>query len=104
MEEAKVRLVAERAYRATRPKPEFTPELRTFVGDPDAARQIWGERQEFSVSFAIDEHLVEKWLAAGALLVAGNDITPAMEAEIDVLFMPYFRRDVNSHLTESGPR
>lgn len=104
MDGTNVRLVDEKAYRATRPKAEFTSELRAFVGNPEAARQIWGERQEFSVSFAIDEHLVKKWLAAGAILVAGNDITPAMEAEIDALFMPYFWRDVNPHLTDPVPR
>lgn len=94
-----VRLVDERAYRATRPKEEFTPELRAFVGDPAAAQQIWRERQEFSVSFEIDELLVEKWLAANAILEEHDDITPAMEAEIDAMFMAYFWREVNPHLT-----
>ena len=103
MDGANVRLVDERAYRATRPKEEFTPELRAFVGDPNAARQIWRERQEFSVSFAIDEHLVEKWLAADAVLDARDDFTAAVEAEIDALLMPYFWRDVNPHLTDPVP-
>ena len=98
-----VRLVDERAYRATRPQEKFSPELRAFVGDPNAARQIWGERQEFSVTFAVDEHLVEKWLAADAILEGHDDITPAMEAEIDALFMSYFWRDVNPHLTDPVP-
>src|SRR3954464_9371445 len=83
MDGTNVRLVDENAYRATRPKEEFTPELRAFVGDPSAAQQIWRERQEFSLSFEIDDLLVEKWLAANAFLEERGDITPAMEAEID---------------------
>lgn len=88
------------AYRALRPKERFTPELRAFVGDAKAAQQIWRERQEFSLSFEVDDVLVQKWLAADAMIEKEGDITGEMEAEIDALLMPYFWSEVNPHLTE----
>ncbi len=104
MEGDTVILVDEAAYRGSRPPEKHSPELRAILGDAKAAKQIWRERQEFSVTFQIDSKLTKRWLKANKTIETEGDITKKCEAEIDALLLPYFWREVNHLLSNPIPK
>lgn len=96
-----VRLLDEEGYLSTLPKEALRTELRGFVGDEAAARQSWIRRQDFIISFVVDESFAAEWLQAQLLLEEGASIPPDDKDEIDARMMFYFWRHVNPFLIKS---